>query len=98
MSGDPGRKHRLLSDGVWSLLSQRLKLSPREEEIVRGLLNKRTEKGIAREIGISRHTVHSHIKRLYRKLNVTSRSAAISRVFEEYLRLEQSQEREPAEP
>ncbi len=89
MSGDPGRKHRLLSDGVWSLLSQRLRLSPREEEIVRGLLNKRTEKGTAREIGISRHTVHSHIKRLYRKLSVTSRSAAISRVFEEYLRLEQ---------
>jgi DNA-binding CsgD family transcriptional regulator len=91
-------KRRLLSEDTWSLLAQRLRLSPKEVEIIRGLLNERSEAVISREMGVSPHTVHTHIKRLYRKMKVTSRSAAIARVFEEYLRLEHSQEREAAKP
>lgn len=90
MPVDADTKRRLLSDSIWSHLSQRLRLSPKEAEVVRGLLNKRSETGIAKEMGVSRHTVHTHIKRLYRKLRITSRSAAIAHVFEEYLRLERS--------
>ncbi|MGB5401341.1 MAG: helix-turn-helix transcriptional regulator [Thermoanaerobaculia bacterium] len=84
----------LLSESTWSLLSYRLRLSPREVEIVRGLLNEKSESGIGQEMGISPHTVHSHIKRLYRKLKVASRGAAIARIFEEYLLLVRAQDRE----
>lgn len=85
---NPGQ--RLLSERVWLRLAQRLGLSPTEVLILRGLLNDKTEARVARLHGMSSHTVHTHVKRMYRKLEVTSRGAAVGRVFEEYLRLERS--------
>jgi Bacterial regulatory proteins, luxR family len=38
-------------------------------------------------LGISSHTVHTHLERLYHKLAVGSRAALISRIFVEYLSL-----------
>jgi DNA-binding CsgD family transcriptional regulator len=42
------------------------------------------EQGLASSLGISRHTVHTHIERLYRKLRVNSRSQLIAAVFVAY--------------
>lgn len=76
-----------LSDEQWRLLARALRLSAREAEITRLLMNDETEWTIAAHLSISRHTVHTHIERLYRKLGVTSRSQVIMRVFQKYVEL-----------
>lgn len=90
MGAYSGSEPPSLSKQAWSLLAQRLQLSAREVQILRGLLNDKSESQIARGLKISNHTVHTHLKRLYRKLRVTSRCAAVSRIFHEYLTFEQT--------
>lgn len=48
-------------------------LPPRLREVLGELLAGRSEKEIALQVGLSRHTVHDHVKRLYRRLDVSSR-------------------------
>lgn len=53
-------------------------LSERETEILHGLVNGLTYKMLAEELYISIDTVRSHIKKLYEKLHVHSRSEAVA--------------------
>lgn len=62
-----------------------LGLSDRESQIVAGLFAGLNEAEISRQLAISSHTVHSHIKRLYRKLGVTDRQTLLIRIFQSYL-------------
>jgi LuxR family maltose regulon positive regulatory protein len=55
-------------------------LSPRESQVLSLLLDGLTNKEMARQLSISESTVVTHRRRLYRKLNVTSRSKAIAAV------------------
>jgi len=80
----------LLSDEQWRSITRSLKLSGREFEIVRSILSDPTEASIALQLGMSEHTVHTHLERLYRKLGVSSRCQLIVRIFAEYLSLESS--------
>ncbi len=75
----------VFSDGVWRLLARSLALSRRECQIVQALFDDQKESAIASDLGISQHTVHTHIERLYRKLEVNSRATLVGRVFVEYL-------------
>ena len=50
------------------------KLSPREKEIANGILKGLSYKLIAMECGISIDTVRIHIKNIYRKLKINSKS------------------------
>jgi DNA-binding CsgD family transcriptional regulator len=52
-------------------------LTRQEQAILDQLASHRTYPEIARELFISRHTVKTHVSRIYRKLGVTGRSAAI---------------------
>jgi ATP/maltotriose-dependent transcriptional regulator MalT len=54
-----------------------LPLSSREQEILRELVNGCSNKEIARKLMIAESTVKTHKERLYEKLGVSSRSAAI---------------------
>jgi DNA-binding NarL/FixJ family response regulator len=83
----------LFSDNIWRLLAGSLELSPRESQIVRAVFDDQKESTIAVSLGISPHTVHTHFERLYRKLGVTSRLTLVSRVFVEYLWLEEGHRR-----
>ena len=58
-------------------LPKGLSLTPREEEILWGIAKGLTYKELAVRLGISQQTVPSHIKNIYRKLQVHSRSEAI---------------------
>lgn len=51
-------------------------LSPREQEIVRGIARGASNKAIARELGIAETTVKIHVQHVLRKLNVGSRVQA----------------------
>jgi DNA-binding NarL/FixJ family response regulator len=64
---------RLLSEQVWAIARIRLKLTDRETEIARYVLEDLKELAIGQRLGISTHTVHTHIERMYRKLSVSSR-------------------------
>jgi DNA-binding NarL/FixJ family response regulator len=54
-------------------LRERLKLSPRQTEIVNHVLHGRAYKQIAGEMGISTATVRTHLSRLFRKFDVNDR-------------------------
>ena len=73
-----------LDAAEWSVLRESLGLSPRELQVVRELLDDPTEQAIADRLAISRHTVHTHLERIFRKLGVNSRAGVIVRLFEEY--------------
>lgn len=60
-------------------------LTPREMDILWGIAKGFTYNDIAERLGISRHTVPSHIKNIYRKLEVNSRSEAVYAAVERKL-------------
>jgi DNA-binding NarL/FixJ family response regulator len=57
-------------------------LSPREKAVLRLVLQGRPNKGIAAELGVSESTVKSHLREVFRKLQVDSRAAAAARAVE----------------
>jgi DNA-binding CsgD family transcriptional regulator len=57
-------------------------LSPREQEVLRILATGRSNDQIARLLGISRRTVQKHLERIYERLGVENRTAAVGRLWE----------------
>jgi DNA-binding NarL/FixJ family response regulator len=55
------------------------KLTPRESEVLEQLSEGLTDKGIAGQTGLSVHTVRNHVKSIYTKLRVHSRSEATAK-------------------
>jgi DNA-binding NarL/FixJ family response regulator len=53
-------------------LGPTFRLSPRELEIVRRIFDGQKKSAIAAELGCSPDTVHSHVQRLYAKMNIHS--------------------------
>ena len=82
-----GSGSAIFPERVWKAIARSLKLSGRELEIVRGTFDGRTEPAIGADLGISTHTVHTHIERLHRKLLVPDRVQLVLRITNEFLRL-----------
>ncbi|MCW2997443.1 MAG: pknK 2 [Solirubrobacterales bacterium] len=85
---EPGGLTRLVEAGerhLWTAWSQDAPqheaepLSSRELDVLRLLPTALTEPGMGDELFISRHTVHSHTRAIYRKLGVSSREQAVQR-------------------
>lgn len=70
--------------GEWRSLATCLGLSPRECGIVRAVFDGDSEKATAERLGLSPHTVHTYLWRIYRKLQVQSREELLVRVFAEF--------------
>jgi len=89
----------LLNERSWAAIGSSLGCSRRELEILTSLIEDRldTEDAIGRALGISPHTVHTHLERLYRKVGVGSRAHLIVRVFAEYVQLHDGGSRTTAE-
>lgn len=68
------RALRLSSDGAGVP-----RLTSREREILRGVDRGLSDKELARELGVSLSTVKTHARRIYAKLGVSSRTAALHR-------------------
>lgn len=60
-------------------------LTDREKEILYLLVSGLTKQQIADKLFLSFHTVNTHIKNIYHKLHVNTRSGAISKVYKENL-------------
>lgn len=69
---------------VFELVSQRRPstptrdMSPRQREVLASLLRGQSEKQIAHQLKVSRHTVHVYVKALYRRHSVNSRGELLS--------------------
>ena len=84
---------RLSMDGVDYALArsvlqshqQSVGLSPREQAIIRLIIKGHSNKTIARIIDISPWTVATHLRRVFAKLEVNSRSEMVARVLSDGL-------------
>ncbi|MDF1659040.1 MAG: response regulator transcription factor [Verrucomicrobiales bacterium] len=56
-------------------------LSPKEFEVLRHLADGKPTKRIAADMELSVHTIDSHLRNLYRKLDAPNQSAAVARAF-----------------
>lgn len=65
--------------------AQESPLSEREREVLALLCQGRSYSDIARALYVSQETVHFHIKNIYRKLQVHSKSAAVARALKDRL-------------
>lgn len=52
-------------------------LTPREKEVLEGMAKGITENRLSEDLSLSPHTIHSHIKHIYKKLRVCSRAEAV---------------------
>ena len=75
--------HEILDDEVWEGLGRTLRLAPREIQVIQGVFDDQKELAIAGDLGISQHTGHTYLERVYRKLAVGSRVALVVRVMAE---------------
>jgi len=60
---------------------KKAQLTQRELEILKGIVAGQTDHTIGESLYISKHTVRSHIKSLYRKLGVSSKSQAVAKAL-----------------
>jgi DNA-binding CsgD family transcriptional regulator len=63
-------------------IAQPVSLTPRESEVLRLLARGCTYEQAADRLGVSPHTVQSHIKNAYQKLGVHCAAAAVMRAVE----------------
>lgn len=78
---------KMLSDQAWRAIAEALDLSTRHLEIVQAVLDDAKETAIADDLGISEHTVHTHLRRIYQRLQVHDRLELVQRIIVEFLRL-----------
>ncbi len=76
----------MFSEQAWAEIACRLKLSGRELQIVRGIFDDETDFCIAQRLGISLHTVHTHVERLHRKLAIMNRPQLLLLVVQEFMK------------
>ncbi|MFY9268332.1 MAG: helix-turn-helix transcriptional regulator [Candidatus Manganitrophaceae bacterium] len=59
-------------------------LTKREQAVVRFLLEGKTNKEVAFSLDIGEYTVKDHVKRIMKKLNVTTRAGIVARVLHQH--------------
>jgi DNA-binding CsgD family transcriptional regulator len=60
-------------------------LTSREKEILRLLVEEKTQNDLARELFVSPHTIDTHLRNIYAKLHVQSRTGAVAKALRERL-------------
>lgn len=82
-----GGRSSLLSMRQWRAIAEFLHLSDRECQVIRGIFDGQNETEIGETLGISSHTTHGYLRRIYRKLGVHDRCGLIVQIFETYIQL-----------
>jgi len=71
----------LIGKRLATLLVMDPDLPPRLRQVLELLMKGQSEKQVAAELDISRHTVHDHVKRLHKHFDVASRGELLARAF-----------------
>ena len=79
------RDSSIFSSKEWDELGCDLNLSPRALQLVQGIFDDKTEEGIAHDLSISAHTVHSYLIRIYQRLSICSRAQLLVYIFGQYV-------------
>ena len=87
-NGSYGVGQAVFLPAEWRALSAGLGLTPRECGVVRAVFDGASEKRIAQRLGLSPHTVHTYLWRIYRKLGVQSRPELLVSVFARFRALQ----------
>jgi DNA-binding CsgD family transcriptional regulator len=74
-----------IAPAAWRQIGASLALTDRELQIVQHIFAGAHERQIGEALGISEHTVHTHLGRIYRKLGVRGMPAMLLRVFAAYV-------------
>ncbi|WP_281252264.1 LuxR C-terminal-related transcriptional regulator [Sediminibacillus massiliensis] len=69
-------------NSLTTAVKERVKLSPREQEVLMLVMEGLNNKEIAEELFISDHTVKNHVTKIFQKLGVSDRANAISKVYQ----------------
>ena len=77
----------ILSDQAWAAIAKALGISKREIQIIQGVFDNLIQSGIAGRLDMSEHTVHTHLNRLFKKLNITTRTELVLRIMEQMIAL-----------
>ena len=80
------REWNLFTEDEWATVGRRLGLSRRELDVIRHVFVERSEAQIAGALGISVHTVHTYLHRIFKKLRVHSRVGLVLAILEDALR------------
>lgn len=86
-AGVRGGRSAVFTEQAWQTTAQSLKLSLRELQIIRAMFDYKKEYSIAADLGISPHTVHTHLERLHRKLGIADRTQLLVCIVTQFLRL-----------
>ena len=78
---------QFLTGAEWNAIAVHLELTPRERGLLREAVLGVSEDGIAKELGISRNTVHAHMTRMYRKVGARDRAQLVLCVFRAYVEI-----------
>jgi len=76
VAGETERTFQALDENTGRVL-----LTPRETDVLNAVANGLTNKEIARDLGISLHTVKFHLESVMRKIGVSSRTEAVSKAM-----------------
>ena len=71
----------------WERLTDQLLLPPRQQQVIRLLLDGRSDRQIADEIGLAVPTVRSHLGRIYAKFSVQDRTELVIYVFRAFINM-----------
>ncbi|MEI6077839.1 MAG: helix-turn-helix transcriptional regulator [Verrucomicrobiota bacterium] len=77
----------IFSDHAWHEIGRTLNITKRGLQIVQAVFDNQHESQIGKIFKISPHTVHMHMNRLFKKLNVTSRTELVLRIVEQMITL-----------
>lgn len=75
----------LRTDSKQEQSAEHFNLSEREVEILEAIVRDDTEYAISQNLKISQHTVRTHVKNIYKKLQVHSRGAVVKKTIEHNL-------------
>ena len=74
----------IFNEKEWEVLAEELSLSPRQYQIVQHLFHGKSDKQIAKEVGIALPTVRTHLGRLFAKFNIQDRNELILYVISHF--------------
>ncbi len=77
-------EHGVFCDAAWAATCHILGVSPRQGQVARCLVAGQTDKQIAAALGLSWGTVQTHLRRLYKKLGIESRTELTTLVCAAY--------------